>query len=80
MSNETVEEYLTTDFYTAAVLIAQGFELLRTSNSTPKVKTFHFKRTPELAAVQHQYLTGSLSGNIRQFKNAIETVKDILHS
>lgn len=79
--NESDTEYSTTDFYTAAVLISQGFEVKNvTTNTTTKVKKFHFIDTPVLRDIQMSYLNGNLNGNIRVFKNAIETVKDLLHS
>lgn len=74
--------YITSDFYTAAVLVSQGFNVSEVSTASvgSKVKKFHFANSPELKDIQMKYLNGSLEGNIRSFKNAIETIKDIIHS
>lgn len=76
------KRYSSTDFYTAAVLISQGFEVLdvtplQTNQST---KVFHFEETEELHRIRKAYANGKLEGNIKVFKNAIETVKDYIHS
>ena len=77
-----MKEYTTTDFYTAAVLISQGFEVLDVTPSptNTSTKVFHFEETEELHKVRKAYANGKLEGNIKAFKNAIETVKDYIHS
>jgi predicted secreted protein len=85
MEDETLEEentYKTTDFYTTAVLISQKFEVKEISTQGPndKVKKFHFEDTPELREIIMKYMNGTLEGNLREFRNAIETVKDAVHS
>jgi hypothetical protein len=74
--------YSTTDFYTTAVLIAQKFEVKQITTEGPgnRVKRFHFDDSAELKAVIMKYMNNTLSGNIREFRNAIETVKDMVHS
>ena len=80
MSDESTQ-YSTTDFYTAAVLISKNFEVVKvTTNPTNRVKTFCFTDSEELQSVVMKYVNGTLDGNIRVFKNAIENVKDLLHS
>ena len=75
-------DYSTTDFYTTAVLLFSGFDVTQITSHGPKgeVKRFHFENTPELQAIVMEYMNGKLTGNIRQFRNAIDTVKDMLHS
>ena len=75
-------EYATTDFYTTAVLIAQKFEVqsITTEGPAGKVKKFHFADTPALREAIMKYMNGTLTGNLREFRNAIETVKDMVHS
>lgn len=81
MNDAVSTAYSTTDFYTAAVLIAQGFKVDKvTTNPGGRVKTFHFPDSVELRDIQMKYVNGILEGNIRQFKNSIETVKDLLHT
>lgn len=80
---ESVEkEYSTTDFYTTAVLISQKFQVLYVSKkgTTGKVKCFHFDNTPLVQKAIMNYINGNLEGNIKEFRNALETVKDMVHS
>lgn len=74
--------YVTSDFYTTAVLILSGFEVLEVTSHGPdrRVKKFHFEDTEELQKVIMDYMNGKLEGNIRAFRNSIETVKDMVHS
>lgn len=74
--------YSTTDFYTTAVLISQNFEVVNLTSEPPsnKVKRFHFKDSPELRKTIMAYTNKTLDGNIRDFKEAIETVKEMVHS
>ena len=76
------DRYVTSDFYTTAVLILNGFEVLEVTSHGPtlKVKRFHFKDTEKLQKVIMDYMNGKLEGNIRAFRNSIETVKDMVHS
>ena len=79
--SEHDKEYSTTDFYTTAVLIATDFEVLRITKEgvNNKVKRFHFEDTVELHKTIKNYLNGKLEGSLRNFKNAIESVKDMVH-
>jgi len=80
--DELDELYGTTDFYTTAVLIANEFELKHIKSEGPrnKVKRFYFEDTTELRAIVLEYMNSKLEGNLRQFRNAIDTVKDMVHS
>lgn len=80
--NKELTEYTTTDFYTTAVLIAKKFIVTSVSTEGPgkKVKRFHFQDSIELRQVVLSYMNRTLDGNIREFRDAIETVKDIVHS
>jgi predicted secreted protein len=79
---KSTNEYSTTDFYTTAVLISQNFIVVEVTKEGHggKVKRFHFKKTPELQKIVMDYINGKLEGNIRIFRNAIETVKDMVYS
>lgn len=79
---EEVKEYSTTDFYTTAILIAQKFEVKQITTEGPngRVKRFHFDDSKELKDVIMKYMNNTLVGNLREFRNAIETVKDMVHS
>jgi len=80
MSKE--EQYTTTDFYTTAVLVLKKFEVLeiRAEGKNDKVKRFVFTDTPELRETILSYMNGTVVDNLREFRNAIETVKDMVHS
>jgi len=75
-------EYTTTDFYTTAILRTLEFVVKEVRNEGPgkKVKRFVFVDTPELRAAVLEYMNGTLEGNLRSFRNAIENVKDMVHS
>jgi hypothetical protein len=74
--------YSTTDFYTTAVLMSQGFLVKKVEGEGPgnRVKRFFFEDSDELRETILQYINGTLEGNIRDFRNAIEKVKDLVHS
>ena len=74
--------YSTTDFYTTAMLISQDFIVKKVTKEGPsgKVKRFHFLKTPQVQEIVMSYVNGNLEGNIRSFKNAIDTVKDMVYS
>lgn len=76
------DRYTTTDFYITAMLIAKDFEVRRISKEGPddRVKRFHFEDDQELQDTILAYMNGSLEGNLKGFKQAIETVKDMVHS
>jgi len=80
--DNTENGYSTTDFYTTAVLISQEFQVTEVTKEghQGKVKRFHFDKTPEVQGVVMNYINGKLEGNIRDFRNAIETVKDMVYS
>ena len=74
--------YSTTDFYTTAILISQKFEVKEVTNEGPgsRVKRFHFDDSKELRETIMKYMNGALLGNLREFRNAIESTKDLVHS
>lgn len=80
MSEEEV--YTTTDFYTTAVLIATKHPVLEVTKEGPanRVKRFHFNKSDELDKTVLAYMNGTLEGSLREFRNAIECVKDLVHS
>jgi len=76
------DKYSTTDFYTTAMLISQDFIVTEVTKEGPsnKVKRFHFSENSKIRSVVMNYVNGNLQGNIKDFKNAIETVKDMVYS
>lgn len=76
------ERYSTTDFYTTAVLISKSYEIVEVTSEGPggKVKKFHFKDSEDLRKTVLQYHNGTLEGNMRNMRNGIEAVKDMVHS
>lgn len=74
--------YSTTDFYITAVLLLRKYKIKETTLEGPKdkVKRFHFDDSDELREVILSYTNGDLVDNIREFKNSIECVKDLVHS
>lgn len=80
MSEDNV--YTTTDFYTTAVLIATKYPVLKVTKEGPtnRVKRFHFESSEELENTVLTYMNGTLEGSLREFRNAIEVVKDLVHS
>jgi hypothetical protein len=80
--NTAAASFNSTDFYIVAMLVSQGFPIINIGNEgrDGKVKRFHFVDTEELRAAILKYTNGILEGNIKGFKNSIESIKDILHS
>lgn len=80
MSEENL--YDTTDFYTTATLILKGYEVKKITGegTNGKVKRFFFEDSQELRSTIHLYMNAKLEGNIRHFRNAIDNVKDMVHS
>lgn len=81
------ELYNTTDFYTTAVLLEGGFEIVEIKREKPngtedpkgKVRRFFFQNSPELKEAIMSYMNKKRMGNLRAFRDAIETVKDMVH-
>ncbi len=76
------KRYSTTDFYTTAVLISKNFEIVEVTAEGPagKVKKFHFSDSDDLRKMVLAYHNGALEGNLRDMRNGIEAVKDMVHS
>lgn len=81
------EVYTTTDFYTAALLISLGYEIQEvTREGKPdkdgkgRTRRFHFEDSPELQKDIMSYMNNKKQGLLRDFRDAIETVKDLVHS
>lgn len=87
MSEEN-EMYTTTDFYTAALLISLDYEICEVRSENPNgkenarghVKRFCFLDSDALRKDIMEYMNSKKVGNLRKFRDAIETVKDIVHS
>jgi transcriptional regulator with AAA-type ATPase domain len=75
-----IKDYTTSDFYVTAMLISQKFTVENVDGSNPKRKVFTFKDSKELREAIKNYMNGTLVGNLREFKNAIESTKDYLHN
>lgn len=75
-------EFSTTDFYMTAILIAHKYEVKKISSEGGggKLKRFTFDDSEELRALILKYMNRNLEGNLRDFRDAIETVKDMVHS
>lgn len=82
------ELYSTTDFYTAALLICLKYPVQKVTRERNngefdpkgKVRRFHFDDTEELRADILAYMNNQKQGLLRDFRDAIETVKDLVHS
>jgi len=74
-----MDYYATTDFYTAAVLISIGYEIQKVTTEG-RVKKFHFVDNEDMRSSILSYHNGTLQGNLRDMRNGIEAVKDIVHS
>jgi predicted secreted protein len=79
-SKVQLKEYSTTDFYTTAMLISQKQEVIKVSKEgdNGQIKRFHFNETSAVQKIVMSYINGQLEGNIKEFRNAIETVKGIV--
>ena len=82
MSTEEVKEYSTTDFYITAMLLSQNFKLrhIKNEGDSKRIKRFFFEDSDKLNTSIIDYSNGSLTGNIRGFRQSIDIVKDLVHS
>lgn len=79
---EEEELYGTTDFYTTAMLISKKFEIKKVTSEgrEGRTKKFYFEDSDELRETLMRYMNAALEGNIREFRNAIDVVKDLVYS
>jgi len=76
-----MNNYITSDFYITALLLSFGHEILEISSTAGgKIKHFHFEDTSDLRKLLLMYMNGKLEGNLKLFKDAILTVKDMIHN
>lgn len=71
--------YNTTDLYMTAVLISGRYHIKEVTLEG-NTRRFHFTDSPELRDRIMKYRNKDLPGDLREFVNSIETVKEILHS
>lgn len=78
----SIGSWSTTDFYTVATLLYEQYEVINITDEKDKgkIKRFHFADSSDLHDTVRKYINGQLVGNLRDFKNAIEQVKDMIHS
>lgn len=82
------ELYSTTDFYTAALLICCDYDVQKVTRENGggeedprgRVCRFWFSESPELRQDILSFTNGKKDGSLKKFKEAIETVKDLIHS
>jgi hypothetical protein len=82
------EEFTTTDFYTAALLVHSEYEIRGVTREGPedkrdglgKTRRFHFTNSEELSREILDFRNGKKTGSLKKFKEAIETIKDLVHS
>jgi hypothetical protein len=72
----------TTDFYTSALLICLGYDIIKITSEGQggRVKKFHFEDSEKLRADILDYMNRKKTGNLRDFRDAIERIKDLVHS
>lgn len=77
-----MKEYATTDFYTTAMLVYKKFPVIKITaeGNNGRVKRFHFEDTDELRQAILCYMNGQMEGNLRDFRNSIESIKDAVHT
>ena len=80
--------YTTTDFYTAALLVSQKYEIVEVTREGQKsdkdglgrTRRFHFVDSPELQKDIMDFMNNKKTGLLRDYRDAIETIKDLVHS
>lgn len=80
--------YTTTDFYTAALLVSQKYEILEVTREGTKLdrdglgrtRRFHFVDTPELQKDIMDFMNNKKMGLLRDYRDAVETIKDMVHA
>lgn len=80
--------YTTTDFYTAALLVSQKYEILEVTREGAKLdkdglgrtRRFHFADTPELQKDIMDFMNNKKMGLLRDYRDAVEIIKDMVHA
>jgi hypothetical protein len=80
--------YSTADFYTAALLICLRYEIVEVTregvesrrDGKGRTRRFHFYDSKELRQDLMDYMNNKKVGNLRDYRDAIETVKELVHS
>ena len=82
------EKFTTADFYTAALLVYCEYEILEVTregkidsrDNLGKTRRFHFEASDKLSQDIMDFRNSKKQGNLKKFKEAIENIKDLVHS
>jgi hypothetical protein len=77
---ENVNEYQTKDFYTAAFLLAKGYEIANVNRTEPKRVFFVFNDFEDREDLIRAFLYGKAVIEPQAFIAAIKTLKGLIHS
>ncbi|EKD28554.1 MAG: hypothetical protein ACD_79C00278G0001 [uncultured bacterium] len=70
---------ITKDLFEASYLMSQGMQLQNVSGDNQTV-LFQFEGAEELSVLKSKYEKGRAEANVRQFRNSMNYLKDILFS
>ncbi len=80
MRNQLENNFSTSDFYTAALLIAEGYKLLGINKTDSRRYRFMFVDQEDRVQLVAGYFDGLTSVNIKAFVTAIKELKSLMYN
>ena len=81
MKNQTPDNnFITSDFYTACLLLANGYHLVGINKTDSRRFRFIFTDEPDRVQVVAGYFDGLTNINARKFVNAIKELKSLMYN
>lgn len=81
MKSQTPDNnFITSDFYTACLLLANEYHLVGINKTDSRRFRFIFTDEPDRVQVVAGYFDGLTSVNVRKFVNAIKELKSLMYN
>lgn len=80
MKNTLTETYTTKDFYLAAFLLANDFEILNLDKTDPRKVFFVFQDMENRENLVEDFLFGKAQVEPKKFTSAIKQIKQLLYN
>lgn len=80
MKNENEKQFLSSDFYISAYLLAVGVNLLGVNRENPRRLFFVFEDFNDRQKLVEDFLLGRGSVQPKRYASAIKELKDLIHA
>lgn len=78
--SDNSNNFATSDFYTAAFLLAKGYQLFGINKADSRRFRFIFSDEPERPHLVSGYFTGLVEVNAKDFVSAIKELKSLMYN